>query len=171
MIDFRNVVLTGFMGTGKTTVGRALAARLDYEFVDTDLLIELKAGKAVAAIFQHDGESVFRQWERVVSRQLAESSATVIATGGRLMLDADNAALLSARSHVFCLTAEPEEIVRRLAADSGQRPLLAGDNPAERVRTLLAERAQGYGQFPQIQTGGKSVDEVVEEVLKCISAT
>ncbi len=170
-MDVRNVVLTGFMGTGKTTVGRALAARLGYRFVDTDLLIELEAGKTVAEIFQEDGESAFRSWERQIAGQLAGASAAVIATGGRLMLDNDNAELLCARSHVFCLTAEPDDIVRRLAGERGQRPLLAVDNPAQRVRQLLEERAPGYSQFPQIHTSGRSVDEIVEEVLKCISAT
>lgn len=165
-----SIVLTGFMGTGKTTVGRMLAARLNFELVDTDLLIERKAGKSVSAIFQQDGEASFRQWEKAISCQLAGKPALVIATGGRLMLDEENAARLGAGNHVFCLVAEPEDIISRLAAESGQRPLLAVDNPSERVRSLLAERALGYGQFPQIQTSGRSVDEIVEEVLKCISA-
>lgn len=163
-MERRNVVLTGFMGTGKTTVGRLLAARLDYGFVDTDEWIVEKDGRAIADIFREDGEAAFREMEYAAAQALARRSGLVIATGGRLMLDERNAALLAARGDVFCLTAVPEEIVARVLAEEGKRPLLAGPDPEEKVAALLAERAEGYGRFPQISTSGKTAVQVADEI-------
>lgn len=158
-----NIVLTGFMGTGKTTVGRLLAQRLSYAFVDTDELIVARTGRSVADIFRHSGQDAFRRWEAWAARELAGSEATVIATGGRLMLDEDNAAALGRNALVFCLTAEPEEILARLAGDE-RRPLLEVEDPAARVRELLQARAEAYGRFRQVSTSGKSPEEVAEEI-------
>src|SRR5690606_6565646 len=101
----RNVVLTGFMGTGKTTVGRLLAERLGFEFVDTDALITERHGP-IPEIFARDGEAAFRQFERALAAELAERSGLVVSTGGRLMLDPASAAALGNGAAVFCLTAE-----------------------------------------------------------------
>lgn len=160
-----NIVLTGFMGTGKTTVGRLLAARLGYGFVDTDEWIVQQDGRSIADIFKEDGEAVFRQWEATVSQQLAGQDGLVIATGGRLMLDAANAEALERNGQVFCLVAEPEEILTRIAPDEHKRPLLDVPNPAERVRHLLTQRAVAYGRFWQIRTSGKTPEQVAEEIL------
>jgi shikimate kinase len=165
----RNVVLTGFMGTGKSTVGRLLAARLGYEFVDTDELIAIRSGRSIPDIFSQDGEQAFRRWESHVSQTLAGRKGLVIATGGGLMLDSDNAVALGEGAHVFCLTAEPEEIVARLANTDGDRPLLDGPNPAMQIRKLLAQRADRYGRFPQVDTSGKNSQQIVEEIMQCIS--
>ena len=116
----QNVVLTGFMGTGKSTVGRLLAARLDYVFVDTDELIVARDGRSIADIFREDGQAVFRRWESRIAQELAGQSGLVIATGGRLMLDETNAAALAENGRVFCLTAAPETILARLADDGGR---------------------------------------------------
>ena len=103
MVD-DNIILTGFMGTGKTTVGRLLAERLGREFVDTDDLIVARAGRPIADIFNDDGETRFREWEAQVAGELAGRRGLVIATGGRLMLDPDNAAALGATGPVLCLS-------------------------------------------------------------------
>lgn len=166
----QNIILTGFMGTGKTTVGRLLAARLERTLVDTDEVIVTKSGRSIAELFRQEGEAAFRRWESRVSRDLAGQEGLVIATGGRLMLDPDNAAVLSQNGLVFCLTAEPEEIVARLADDE-RRPLLDVPDPARRIGQLLAQRQAGYGRFPQIDTSGKSPEQVVEEIVQCIFAT
>lgn len=163
-----NVVLTGFMGTGKSTVGRLLAAVLDFAFVDTDDLIVARDGRSIATIFREDGEAAFRQWEARIAQELAEQSGLVIATGGRLMLDDGNAAALNVNGRVFCLTAAPETIVARLVNDGGVRPLLNVPHPAQEIERLLAERAGGYGRFPQISTDHKTPDQIAAEILQVI---
>ncbi|MEW5986475.1 MAG: 3-dehydroquinate synthase [Chloroflexota bacterium] len=160
------IVLTGFMGTGKSTVGRALAARTGRTFIDTDELIEQRTGRAIAEIFADEGELFFRQWESKIAQELGGQPDLVIATGGRLMLDPLNAAALGHNALVFCLTAEPEEIVARLQGDAARRPLLQSPNVADRIRQLLSGRAQAYGRFPQVSTSRRTVEEVVEEIVQ-----
>lgn len=167
----RNVVLTGFMGTGKSTIGRLLANRLGADFVDTDELIVARDGRSIATIFHEDGQAAFRQWEAVIAQELAGQTGLVIATGGRLMLDGANAAALSHNAHVFCLTAVPETILARLADDGGIRPLLDVPNPVQAIMNLLEQRREGYGRFPPISTDNKTPDQIVEEIIQCISAT
>ena len=167
-----NIILTGFMGTGKTTVGRILAARLGHEFVDTDVLIEARTGRSIPTIFAEDGEAAFRQLERDVAAELAAQQGLVIATGGRLMLDPANAVALGATGYIFCLTATPELILARVMADEKaiERPLLQGPDPATRIRQLLAERASLYAQFAQVDTAGLTPAEVAEQILHQIEA-
>src|SRR5262245_20360797 len=111
--DARNIVLTGFMGTGKTTVGRLLAARLGYEFVDTDQVIFERDGE-IADIFRTRGENAFREIERELARELASRERLVISTGGRMMLDPDNATAFGRNGMIFCLVATPDEIFERI---------------------------------------------------------
>jgi shikimate kinase len=158
-----NIILTGFMGTGKSTVGRLLAARLGYEFVDTDELIVARDGRSIADIFHQSGEVAFRQWEAVIAQELAGREGVVIATGGRLMLDEANAAALLRHGRAFCLTATPDEIIARLDGDE-RRPLLHVADPAAQIHRLLAERAVAYGRFPQITTTGKTPPQVAQEI-------
>ncbi|MCA9929728.1 MAG: shikimate kinase [Anaerolineales bacterium] len=166
-----NIILTGFMGTGKTTVGKLLAAQLGYAFVDTDALIEQQVGRTIADIFAQLGEAAFRRMEAEVAAQLGERDRLVIATGGRLMLDPENVAALGRNGRIFCLIATPEEILNRVLADRGKRPLLAGDNPRGRIEVLLQVRAEKYGQFPQIVTSGKTAAEVAAEIMELIATT
>ncbi|HSG17111.1 MAG TPA: 3-dehydroquinate synthase [Anaerolineae bacterium] len=160
-----NIVLTGFMGTGKSSVGRIVAEDSGRIFVDTDDLIVEQAGVTIAEIFEQEGEAVFRAMERQVARDLSGQTELVIASGGRMMLDPVNALLLSRGGLVYCLTASPQEILARLAVDDRRRPLLEIDRPAEKVRDLLAERAEGYGQFSQIDTNRRRVRDVVGDIL------
>lgn len=170
MLMTDNIILTGFMGTGKSTTGRLLAGALGLGFVDTDEVIETRAGRTIAAIFHEEGETRFRDRERELAAELAGQRGLVIATGGRLMLDPVNAAALGQTGPVFCLTAPVEEIVRRAAAGEGQRPLLAGPDPEARIRVLLAERAPFYARFRPIDTGGKHAGAVAEEIIGLIRA-
>lgn len=162
----RNVVLTGFMGTGKTTVGRAVAARLDYEFVDTDAVIEGRHGP-IPQIFADHGEERFRDIERAVASELADRRGLVVSTGGRLMLDPANQATLGQSGDVFTLTASPDEIFRRIAPGGGieERPMLAGPNPRQRIAALLEERAEGYGAFAEVRTDGRAPDDLAAEII------
>ena len=165
----KNIILTGFMGTGKTTVGKLLAAQLGYAFVDTDQVIEAQAGRSIPSIFAELGEAAFRQIERDVASQLAARDGLIISTGGGMMLDPANVAALSHTGRIFCLVATPEEILSRIQTDDQHvRPLLQGPNPSERITELLSQREQAYGRFQQIHTTGKQPNEVAHDLLRLI---
>ena len=161
-----NIILTGFMGTGKTTVGKLLAKYLGYVYVDTDELIQERSGQAIPEIFREKGEAAFRRMEADIARELGGMEGLIVSTGGRLMLNEGNAAALGANGRVFCLRATPEEIVARVKGDAGvARPLLQGGSPIERITELMRERAEGYARFPQILTSGKTPEEVARCLL------
>jgi shikimate kinase len=162
------VVLTGFMATGKSVVGRLLAAALSYDWVDTDALIEDRHGP-IHEIFRNNGEEAFRQMERRLADDLKNRKDLVVSTGGRMMLDPEIAESLGAAARIFCLTAEPAELQRRVVDEDGpERPLL-GSSPAARIAELLAERAEGYAAFEQVPTDGITVEEVVQEIVARLS--
>jgi shikimate kinase len=160
------VVLTGMMGTGKTSVGERLAAQLGAPFVDTDVLVERAEGRPVAAIFASAGEAAFRAAERrAIATALAVPRA-VVATGGGAIVDHDNLAALRAAAPIVCLTARPDVILRRARAAGPTRPLLEDADPAARIAALLAERAPAYAQADlTIDTSTRGLDDVVAEVL------
>ena len=165
----RNIVLTGFMGTGKTTVGRMLAAQLGYEFVDTDELLQARMGRTIPEIFHEQGEASFRQMEAELAQELSNGEGLVISTGGRMMLDPANVAALSSSGRVFCLVATPEEILSRLMNDKDHpRPLLKVPNPGERIVELLQERREGYARFPQVTTNERQPAEVSNDLISVI---
>jgi shikimate kinase/3-dehydroquinate synthase len=161
----RNVVLTGFMGTGKTTVGRLLADELGFEFVDTDRLIEERHGP-IADIFATRGEEAFREIERGVATELASRTGLVISTGGRMMLDPGNVRALSANGRVFCLVATPEEVFERVTSDPSRidRPLLKVPDPRERIVELMSERNPEYRRFPQLVTDARTPEAVARDL-------
>ncbi len=159
-----NVILVGFMGTGKTTVGRALAEALGRPFVDMDVELERRAGKAVSRIFAEDGEPAFRRMERALAAELARRDSLVVAAGGGIVLDPANLRELSAAGRVFCLQAEPAEILRRVSG-SRERPLLEAGAKAERIRALLQARRALYASIPdQVRTDGRTPDDIVAEL-------
>jgi shikimate kinase len=165
-----NIVLTGFMGTGKTAVGRRIAALTDREFVDIDAEIVAKHGD-IPSIFDKEGEDHFRQLERNTVTAIAPRRNLVIATGGGTMLDPDNVvAFLGAE--IFTLTAEPSEILRRVSDEGLEtRPLLAdADDPEAAITRMLAKRAESYGRFIEVDTTARSVDEVID-ALRTAGAT
>ncbi len=137
-----NVVLIGFMGTGKTAIGEAAAARLGYSFVDTDAVIEAQAGRPIARIFADDGEPAFRRLETEVVAAVAARGGSVIATGGGVPLSEENMRHLRRNGVIVALHAKPEAILARLG-DGLARPLLGAD-PAGNVRRLLEEREAVY---------------------------
>ena len=159
-----NIVLAGFMGTGKTSVGRILSARLDWPLVDTDEVVEELAGRPVPEIIRIEGEPVFRRWEREACKRVATGKQQVVATGGGALLDPANRATLCDRGLVVCLTCHPEEIVRRLEGDDS-RPLLDHD-PVGRIRQLLDARATVYDDLPHhVDTTTGSPEQVADEIL------
>ena len=155
------------MGSGKTTVGRIVAGDLGWAFLDTDDVIVARHGP-IDAIFAEQGEVAFRALERDVAADVAGTRNHVIATGGRMLLDPANADALTATGRVFCLVASAEEIIGRLRADvdGPVRPLLAGDDPAAAVARLLNERAAGYAQFEQVQTLGRSPQDIAADIIE-----
>ena len=159
-----NVVLTGFMGTGKTTVGRLLAERLRRQFVDTDEIIEERFGP-IPKIFEDLGEAAFRDMERDVATWLASTSDLVIGTGGRLMLDDQAGGALAATGKVFCLAADVETLISRLADEADGRPLLAGDDATDRIRALIEERREAYGRFDQVETADRTPEQVADDII------
>jgi 3-dehydroquinate synthase len=166
-----NIILTGFMATGKTTVGKLLAEQLKYQFVDTDDLIVERSGQTVAEIFREKGEAAFRKMESDLARELGEKEGIVVSTGGRLMLDPANAAALSRRGRVFCLVAAPKEILDRVSKDKHvKRPLLEAPNAMQRIVELMQQREEDYARFPQMVTSAKTPDEVTRNLVGIFQA-
>jgi shikimate kinase len=163
--QIRNLVLTGFMGTGKSSIGRLAATQLQFEFIDTDALVEARAGKTIPKIFAQEGEAAFRGVERQVVLDLAGRDKTVISTGGGLVVNLENMTSLKEHALVICLCASPETIFERTRYPS-HRPLLRQAAPLERIRQLLAEREPFYRQADVlINAEGRSVREVAQHVL------
>jgi shikimate kinase len=169
MDDERNIVLTGFMGTGKSTVGRLLAKLLDREWLDTDQMIESEHGP-IPEIFATQGEPFFRSLERQVARQLAGRTNLVISTGGGMMLDRQVLDTLDPVCRIFSLVATPENILSRIGQHvASQRPLLAGDDPMTHMAELLAERSVGYAEFEMITTDDKTALEVATQLANLVT--
>ena len=160
----RNIVLTGFMGTGKSTVGRILAKKLDREFLDTDSLIERRHGP-IPRIFDEQGESGFREIEHAVAIELSTDVGYVISTGGRFMLDPHNAKLLEVDNRIFCLVAELDVIMERVLRRKSSRPMLAVDDPRARVQELMQERAEGYARFEAVPTDERPASAVADDII------
>jgi shikimate kinase len=160
-----NLVLTGFMGTGKSSVGRQAAAHLRFQFVDTDALIEARAGRSIAEIFAQQGEAGFREQERQVVASLRQLKETVISTGGGLILNPANLASLREHALVVCLWASPDTVHERTRRAS-HRPLLRSSEPLTAIRQLLAAREPFYRQADVlVNTEQRSLREVTQQVL------
>ena len=176
------LILTGFMATGKSSVGPIVARRLGWEFIDSDTEIAKRAGKPVAQIFSDHGEAHFRRLERQVIAELAQNGAEcpkchgprhqVISTGGGALMDEANCAALKSAGVIVCLAAAPETIAARVARSKGARPkLLEGGKPMlERVRELMAERASAYTRADiVIDTSDLTTRQVADRVIEFLS--
>jgi len=157
-------VLIGFMGTGKSTLGRQLARRIGYDFIDTDLAIEEVTGKTIEKIFRKDGPVRFRSEENLLARKLSVRSGLVIATGGGMVLNSENVELLKQNGVLIGLKAEAEVVFNRVRRNR-RRPLLRRGNLRENVERLLRERAGVYdvAEF-FIDTGKLSFAEALAEI-------
>lgn len=163
--DIRNIALIGFMGTGKSSVGRLIADQLHFSLVDTDEIIESRAGKTIAAIFAGEGEPAFRQYERDVVAELALRKRTVISTGGGVGANEANLASLKEHALVVCLWASPEKIWERVRHQT-HRPLLQEADPLSKIRQLLAAREPHYKRADVLlNTEVRSLKEVAQQVL------
>jgi shikimate kinase len=160
-----NIVLVGFMGTGKTTVGRVLAGRTGRPLLDMDAEIEARAGKAVSDIFRDDGEPAFRRMERDLVRDLAARSGLLISSGGGIVLDPLNIADFSRTGLVACLLADAETILRRVESET-HRPLIQVADRRARVTELLDRRRPLYEAIPfRIDTSHLEPAAIADRIL------
>ena len=168
---FPGVVLIGFMGSGKSSVGRELARRFDAPFVDVDERIESAAGSPIRDLFAREGEPAFREREKAALRDALSAKGCVIATGGGAFSDEENRALLRSYAPVVYLEAAVGTLLERLAGDLG-RPLLRGGNREEVVRELLSRRIPGYRTADvTVRTDGRTVEDVAGQVEDWIDRT
>ena len=160
-----NLALIGFMGTGKSSVGRLVADQLRFEFVDTDHLIETRAGKSINDIFSQNGEPAFRELESNLVQELASLRQTVISTGGGLPTNPTNLERLKQHALVVCLWSSPEKIFERVR-DQPHRPLLKTPDPLGKIRSLLTARAPFYRQADiLLNSEFRSIREVAQQVI------
>ena len=160
----RNIVLVGFMGTGKTTVGRLLSEQTGMPLVDMDERIEAQAGKSINQIFAEEGEAAFRTMERQIARELAAQSGQIISTGGGVVLNPDNITDLKQNGLVVCLLASAQTILERLENDR-TRPLLAGEKQ-EKIIQLLETRRPLYEAIEhKIDTEGASPESITAQII------
>ena len=160
-----NLALIGFMGAGKTSVGRLVAEQLHFDYLDTDELIVSRAGRTIAEIFKTDGEPAFRALECQTVGELTSRTKTVIATGGGLPVNPANLASLKTHALVVCLWASPEKIWERVKNQT-HRPLLHDLDPQKKIRDLLAAREQFYKQADVlVNTDIRSPREVAQHVV------
>lgn len=156
------------MGTGKSSVGRELAAKLKWQFIDLDDLIEFKEKRAISDIFSKSGEPYFRKVEKQVLNEVSGEGNFVVGCGGGIVLDKANIELMKKTGKIICLTATPEVILKRTSS-STQRPLLNVPNPKKQIGLLLKLRAPYYAQADKvIDTSKISVDKVVNGIIKLI---
>jgi shikimate kinase len=164
-----NIYLVGFMGTGKTAVGKELAKRKKWQFVDLDDLIELKEKRSILDIFAKEGEPYFRRLEKRVLKEVSGEKKFVFACGGGVVLDKDNIRIMKETGIIICLTATPEVILKRISGYT-HRPLLNVSDPKKQIELLLKLRAPYYAQADKaIDTSKISIEEIVARIIKLIS--
>lgn len=165
----KNIVLIGLMGCGKSTIGRKLQTMLGYPLVDTDQLIEEKAGTCIAEIFARRGEPYFRELESAVLQELSAPGTPrrIIATGGGIIGRKANRKLLSQLGYVVWLQA-PVEVILQRTGRNRDRPLLQTENPREKIERLLAERSPLYHEIAdlELETAGLETEEIACGILE-----
>jgi shikimate kinase len=164
-----NIYLIGFMGTGKSSVGRELAKKNKWQFMDLDELIELREKRSIPDIFAKDGEPYFRRLEKRALKEVSKEDKFVVACGGGIVLDRENIKIMKEEGTVICLVASPEEILNRTKGCS-HRPLLNVEDPKKQIELLLKLRSPFYAQADKtIDTSKISIKEVVEKISKLIT--
>lgn len=166
-VPIERVLLWGFMASGKTAVGSALAERLGWEHLDLDDEIVRRAGKPIASIFRDEGEAAFRELERECSRDLLDRPRTVLSPGGGWITNPGVLDRIPPNTLTVWLRVSPEAVLERLRANPGgpERPLLSTPDPQTRIRQLLAEREPAYSRAERtIPTDGRDVESIVAEI-------
>ena len=163
----KKIFLVGLMGSGKTTIGKFLAKKLNYYFIDSDLLIEEKTGVKVPLIFEYEGETGFRKREAKILSEVVEKENIVLSTGGGIILAKENRQKLSNNGFVIYLNADIEELVERLTGDKN-RPLLKNVDIRSKLCELLDQRSALYESVADyiINTKNKRVSEIASEIIE-----
>ena len=163
-----SVALIGFMGTGKTVVGKVLATKLGREFIELDAMIEKKAGKNIPEIFKQDGEIGFRELEIEVTKEVASRENVVIACGGGIVLNKINIDRLRKECFIVYLTASPGVILKRTSDDENERPLLKVSDRVTQIKELLRFRRPFYERAADIKidTSKLNIDAVAERIIE-----
>jgi len=161
----KNIVLTGFMGTGKTAVGKELAGRLDLKLIDVDTEIEISRKMSISEIFKKHGEQGFREIETEMIKKISQNRNVIISTGGGAVLKRENMDILKAHGIVVCLMASPETILKRTEGNDA-RPLLQGKDPLGTIKDLLNFRKPFYENADiVVDTEDKTPLRIAEEIL------
>jgi len=164
----RNIIITGFMGTGKSVVAKELARKLKMEFIDMDRIVEEHHGMSISDIFTRYGERYFRAQENKLAKELFQKENMVIATGGGTLLSSDNARILSQRGQTICLYADSQTIYNRVKRKNN-RPLLKGENVLSEINRLLEERKKIYDNIKwKIDTTNFTTQEVVDKIINLL---
>ena len=164
----KNIIITGFMGTGKSVVAKELARKLKMEFIDMDQIIEEGLGISIADIFARYGEKCFREQENKLVKELSQKENRVIATGGGTLLSSDNARMLGQAGEIICLYADSQTIYNRVKRKN-DRPLLKGENILNKINLLLEERKKIYDNIKwKINTTNFTTQEVVEKIINLL---
>lgn len=165
----KNIVLIGFMGTGKSSVGLKLSQRLKRKFIDMDREIEKITGMTVSKIFRVHGETRFRSEEKLLAKKLSQKNDLVIATGGGVVLQEENVKALQENGILICLDTSPEDIFERVSRKKKIRPLIKKNFQLDDIKNMLAEREQFYSCADyRICTSGKELNAIVEEVVRIV---
>ncbi len=163
----RNIYLVGFMGTGKTTIGRELARFMGRKFVDMDQVLEERLGKSISKVFEEEGEEFFRQKELELARELSQQTNRVVATGGGAILNDEIRNLFADTGLIICLMADKKELINRLLR-SNKRPLLRGDpkTMVKKIEKLLEDRKNAYFRIPiRLDTTNLSPQEAARKII------
>ena len=161
-----NIVLVGFMGTGKTSIGRRISSQLRMRYVDTDEIVERDNRRRISDIFAEDGEPAFRELESEAVRKVSTLHNHVISTGGGVVLKEANMTELKRNGIIFCLTATAEEIYKRVGHQT-HRPLLQDPDPLAKIQSMLAERRPYYAKSDHmISTTGRSFSEIITHIKR-----
>jgi shikimate kinase len=168
----KNIILTGFMGTGKSTIARLVAAELQRDFVDMDTVIEQREGRAISQIIGHSGEAYFRQLEANLCHELAAQSGLVIATGGGALVPEENLRVMERSGLVVCLDCNPAILWKRIGR-SENRPMLAARDEGRfaRMMALLEKRAPAYGRIKHhLDVTHLSSKEVAKQICELVAS-
>ena len=168
--EAKNIVLVGLMGSGKSAIGRTIAKKLGRRFIDTDRYIERKAGKTISEVFDQDGESKFRAFEKEVIKKISQYVGIVIATGGGAIKDPENFHYLKESGWIIALYASPATLYKRIEGKRIRPLLLNEEDPVKKLEEIFNERKTMYAQADfRINTEDKEIDQIADEIVSLLN--